>query len=253
LPFGATDVLNNFRFDLSARDERGRFFVATAWSVPSPPNTSWGAASWALLGSGSHPRAPRVLARGSDSVYECGLDCPTVNLEGGFVTLDYEGRGGGLANCSGGDKRWVWRRWRLVDGRAEELAPTDDPFDFLDAWIDAPWRQARGWSTSGWSARGWHQLLQRMACKVEPVGPNGRRADTCRYAGAGREVVEVVLFGSLAKDVAGRDGPLSLYFLVDTSGISLQLLDITTRMPDGAWQERWPELNDCEDVSPDGL
>ena len=233
-PFGSTDVLNNFSFRLSARDGRGRFFVAAAWSEPSP-NSSWGAVSWALLGRGAGPRSPRVLARGSDGVYDCYHDshCYTLRLEDDLVTLVYEGHGGQLAVCNGYTSSAIWRRWRLVDGRAEEdVGPTaTQPFDFVDTWIDAPWRQARGWGIRGWNARRWHRLLKDAACDLEKVGT---WTDTCPLA-AGREVLELVL-RQFPGDERGGEPPLSLYFVVGSSAATgLQLLDITTQLPQGEW------------------
>lgn len=248
-PLGPTDVLNNFFFRLSARDARGRFFVAAAWSEPSP-SSSWGAVSWALLGRGAGPRSPRVLARGSDGVYNCYHDsyCYTLRLEDDDVTLVYEGHGGELAVCNGYTSSSIWRRWRLVDGRAEEdVGPAaSQPFDFVDTWIDAPWRQARGWGIRGWRARRWHRLLKDVACDLEKVGT---WTDTCPLAG-GREVLELVLDNRFPEDGTPRDPPLSLYFLVDSSAATgLQLLDITTQLPDGVWHEIGvcDDGCDCED------
>jgi hypothetical protein len=242
LPFGPTDVLNNFTFRLTERDERGRFVVAAAWSEPSP-SSSWGAASWAVLAPGSGSRSPRVLVRGSDGVFQCyDESCYTLALDGDRVSIEYSGFGGLLADCGGFNASGLRRRWRLVDGGAEQIgAPSDEPFGFVSAWLDAPWRQARSWSARDASLRRWHRLLQPLACQLERTG---HWVDSCEYPST-RDVLELVLGGGVGEGELREEAPLSLFFLLDTSGDALELLDITPRLPDGAWQK-----GDCEDSAP---
>jgi len=231
LPFGPTDVLHDFEFRLTARDERGDFYVAAAWSEPSPAS-SWGAVSWVLLAPGSHPRSPRVLARGSDGAWQCSEDCYVLGLEGDLVTLDYNANGGELAVCNGYTSSGVQRVWRLVDGGVEESSvPGPEPFSFLSDWIDAPWREARLWSIRGWGMRRWHRLLNEAACQLE----RGRQwVDACEATR--REVLELVLIGPAGESDSEQEQRLSLFFLFDADQ-TLHLLDITPQMPAGDWQD----------------
>lgn len=222
LPFGPTDVLSDFGFRITGRDERGDFYVAAAWSEPSPAS-SWGAVSWVLLASGSHPRSPRVLARGSDGAYQCYEDeCYVLTLEGGVVTLDYTGYGGELAICNGFASSDVQRAWRLVDGGARELSPPSSvPFPFVSDWLGAPWRQAHRWSTGGPEMRRWHRLLRNVACELE----RGRQwVDSCEATR--REVLELVLVEADTRD--------SLFFVFDSED-ALRLVDISPIVPAGEW------------------
>ncbi|HXT50197.1 MAG TPA: hypothetical protein VN811_04100 [Thermoanaerobaculia bacterium] len=221
LPFGATDVLSDFGFRITGRDERGDFYVAAAWSEPSP-SSSWGAVSWVLLASGSHPRSPRVLARGSDGAWQCYEDeCYVLALEDDVVTLDYTGSGGELAVCNGFTSSGVQRAWRLVDAGADQQSvPGPVPFSFLSDWIDAPWRDARLWSARGWAMRRWHRLLRDVACQLE----RGRQwVDGCEATR--REVLELVLL------TEARD---PLFFVFDSED-TLRLVEITPIMPAGKW------------------
>lgn len=235
VPFGPTDVLNNFDFRLTPRDGGGRFVVAVVWSEPSP-HSSWGTVSWALLASGSHPRSPRVLARGSDGVYQCfDGHCYALTLEDDVVTLDYSGNGGELAVCNGFNASGVSRRWRLVDGKAEELgAPADDPFGFVSDWLDAPWEQARAWSAHGWRLRRWHRLLAQVSCELELVE---RWTDCERPL---RSMVELVLPDGSARDDRDAD-PTHFFFAIDSASDTPTLRSITTRPPAGDWHE----LGEC--------
>ena len=245
VPFGPTDVLNHFDFRLTARDERGDFYAAAAWTEPSPAS-SWSAISWVLLAPGPHPRSPRVLARGSDGVWNCYEDeCYVFALDADLVTLDYTGHPGGLAICNGYTSGGVQRSWRLVDGGAEERKfPGPEPFSFLSDWIDARWRDARRWSARGWEMRRWHRLLREIDCQLE----RGRQwVDACEPTR--REVLELVLLGPAGEPDSGEEQRPSLFFLFDEDR-AFQLLDITPQMPAGHWQD----LESCDavqDASPD--
>lgn len=222
LPFGPADVLNNFDLALSARDERGDFYVAAVWAEPSP-SSSWGAVSWALLAPGSGPRSPRVLARGSVGAQGCSdRDCYRLALENGLVMLDYTGSPGELAVCNGFTSSDQQQTWRLVDGRAEELKiPSGLPFHFVSDWLAAPWRDARLWSAGGADLRRWHRLLKDVACQLE----RGREwVDACEATK--REVLELVLRTSETSD--------PLFFVFDEND-EMRLIDVTPRMPAGTW------------------
>ena len=242
LPFGPTDVLHDFGFRLGGRDERGDFYVAAAWSEPSPAS-SWGAVSWVVLANGSRPRSPRVVARGSDGAWHCYEDeCYILGLrDDDVVTLDYNGYGGELAVCNGFTSSDVQRAWRLVDGEAEELRSTRSlPFPFVSDWLDAPWREARRWSAGGRDMRRWHRLLSDVACLLE----RGREwVDSCRERH--REVLELVLVTSVGGEepedrAETRD---SLYFVFDGAD-AWRLAEITPNMPAGKWQSE----DDCYPV-----
>ena len=234
LPFGPTDVLNHFDFRLSARDERGDFYVAAVWTVPSPAS-SWSAISWVLLESGSDPRSPRVLARGSDGVWECyDDDCYDLAIEDGVVTLDYTGSPGELAICNGYTSGDLQRVWRLADGRAEELgSPGNTPFSFVSDWIDAPWRHAREWGARGAAMREWHRLLKGVACRLEPAG---EFVDHCPADATRREVLRLVVGDRAGDNPSAEEVPRTLFFLIE-NGDALRLLDITQSWPDGEWQD----------------
>jgi hypothetical protein len=245
LPFGTTDVLNHFDFRLSAGDERGDFYVAAVWTVPSPAS-SWSAISWVLLAPGSDPRSPRVHTRGSDGVWQCyDDDCYVLAIEDGLVTLDYTGSPGELAVCNGYTSGDLQRVWRLADGRAEELgSPGNTPFSFVSDWIDAPWRRAREWGARGAGMREWHRLLKSVACQMEPAG---ELVDHCPADTARREVLRFVVGDRAGDDQSAEEVPPTLFFLVDT-GEPLRLLDITPSRPDGEWQD--PEVCDAGSDAP---
>jgi hypothetical protein len=233
LPFGPTDVLNDFDFRLTARDERGDFYLAAAWSEPSPAS-SWGVVSWVVLGNGAHPRAPRVLARGSEGAWECASDdCYVLGLEGDLVTLDYTTNASLLANCSGFNTKDVQRVWRLVDGGVEELTvPGSEPLSFLSDWIDAPWPDARRWSARGPGMRRWHRLLDETTCQFDR---GGQWVDACEATR--RQVLELVFWSRAGEIDSEQEQWLSLFFLFDANPTT-QLLDVTPRMPAGEWHDR---------------
>ena len=238
VPFGPTDVLHDFDFSLGARDERGDFHVAAAWSEPSPAS-SWGTISWVVLANGPGPRSPRVLARGSDSAWQCFEDCYRLALEGDLIMLDYTASAGGLAICNGYTTSDVQRQWRLVDGGVEESSlPGPEPVSFLSDWIADAWSDARQWSTRGWYMRRWHRLLGEVGCELE----RGRQwVDACEATR--REVLELVLVSGAGESDSEQEQPLPLFFLFD-AGPPMRLLDITPRLPAGDWQD----LFGCEAV-----
>jgi hypothetical protein len=231
--FDETDVLNDFAFRLTPRDAGGRFYVATAWSEPSP-NSSWGAVSWALFTRGDGPRSPRLLARGTDGAYEVEDGGYTLTLDGDQVRVTYQGVAGMLAVCAGYNATGLERVWRLADGAAEELGPpVDDAFGFVSIWLRAPWEEARRWAADNETIRRWHARLDDVACDLDRTGT---WVDTCNGT-ANRELIELVGHGTSPKLVTEDGAPLALFFVLDPTAETTKLLEVTTEKPEGVWRD----------------
>jgi hypothetical protein len=232
--FDDTDVLNDLAFRVTPRDARGDFYVATAWSEPSP-NSSWGAVSWAIFARGDGPVSPRLLERGTDGAFNCYADdCYTLALDGDRVSVAYTGVAGMLAVCAGYNATGLERTWLLAAGGAEQLGPpVDDPFGFVSIWLRAPWEEAHRWSSDNESIRRWHNRLDDVACDLDRTG---EWVDTCDGPPS-RELLELTGNGTSRKVQTDDGAPLSLYFVVDASAEMTRLLEVTTERPDGVWHD----------------
>jgi hypothetical protein len=214
------------------------FFLLAGWGQPGFPS-SWGAVSWAVLRPGPRPRSPAVLARGSAGAYQCSEDCFELGLDGRRPWIAYEGAPGLAAISSGFTTRSARRRFRVSAADAEEDGPPAvGARGVVDAWIDAPWEQARAWSADPrLEAR--HRELARLAAGAD-VEFGRTWVEVCP-PGAGREVVELEIGPPNRDPVPSTAGPRAesdraapaLFLSVDLVDGASRLLAISDQLTPG--------------------
>ena len=167
-----------------------------------------------------------MLARGSAGAFQCSEGCFELGLDGRRPWIAYEGAPGLVAIGSGFTTRTARRRFRVGAADAEEDGPPAiGGRGVVDAWIDAPWEQARAWTASpGLEAR--HRELARRAAEAD-VEFGRTWVEGCP-PGSGREVVELEV-GRPPGDPAAR----TLFVSVDTVDGASRLLAISDHPTQG--------------------
>jgi hypothetical protein len=182
-----------------------------------------------------------VLARGSADAFQCSEDCFELGLDGRRPWISYQGAPGLAAISSGFTIRSARRRFLVSAADAEEDGPpAGGARSLVDAWIDAPWEQARTWTASpGLEPR--HRELAQLAANADVEF--GRTWVEACPPGAGREVVELEVGPPHGDPISSAAGPrprtecdpaaLTLFLSVDAvDGVS-RLLAISDRLPPG--------------------
>jgi hypothetical protein len=228
---GAEHGFDHFDYRIAPRDKDGGFFLVVGWAAPRNVS-NWGWVQWVILRPGPAADRPAVLTHGSDSAYYCFDECFSLSVDSAIATIEYTG-------AQGLD---VWRhsrtkrhRIRVVGDHAEEPGPTaDEPYGFVDDWVNSEWERALDWSNpANTSLADWHTKLTRE----EPYTEFGRHwVDACPPA-TSAEVVEL-----LVTPDEGAERSLFLRLTVDDE--SFRLEDVTEQPPAG---EEWTKVEACPD------
>lgn len=160
---GAQD---NFDYAISPRDEQGDWYVVTA-HIPGWCTSCWSGIHYRVLRPGPTVSAPRVLLNKEKGVYRCGEPPYRLALEPGGFRIDYV------------SSEWLDHdlfttvqpdRYVVSSDHVTRVAPVAyTAQEFLNAWTQMPWSEARQWSNPAQtsSLESWHSRLQ--------PSPNGKR------------------------------------------------------------------------------
>jgi hypothetical protein len=158
---GAQDY---FGYAISPKDQQGDWYVVTA-HIPGWCTSCWGGVHYQVLRPGLTMDAPRVLLNKDEGIYRCGEPPCKLALEPGGFRIDYvagEWLDFDLFATIQAD------RYVVSGDHVTRVAPVAyTPQDFLNAWTQMPWSEARQWSNPAQvsSLESWHGRLDPSSDK----------------------------------------------------------------------------------------
>ncbi len=153
---GAQD---QFDYAISPRDPSGDWYVV-AVHIPGWCTSCWGGLHYRVLRPGPTPEAPRVLMDKEDGVYRCGEPAYRLALEPTGFRIDYmagEWMDLDLFTAIQPD------RYVVSGDHVARVAPVAyTAQEFLNAWLQMNWNDARTWSNAARasSLESWHRRLR---------------------------------------------------------------------------------------------
>jgi hypothetical protein len=165
---GAQD---QFAYAVSRSDNGGGWYAIAAY-IPGWCTSCYGAIHFEVLRPGPTPTTPRVLLEKDQGVYRCGepsfklaltptgfnidyVDIDELDFEQSFTTIQTD-------------------RYDVSGECVVRVAPVaHTPQDFINAWIQLPWNEARRWSNPARAAclEAWHSRFQSSS-NTEYAGPD---------------------------------------------------------------------------------
>jgi hypothetical protein len=156
--FDGNDALG-FQFQISPPDENGRWFLSIA-TLPPVCDLRPLTVTYRVLRAGNVPERPLEILKMREELASEAAPPYELRTEMDWISMTRPVR-----RRLDGEPGITITRWRIQGNAAERTFPlADDPEDFLDAWVQLPWAQAKSWSAlSGHShLQDWHGKLDRV-------------------------------------------------------------------------------------------
>ena len=148
----------DFGFDISPPDENGLWFLITK-KVPPWCTSNWSAVRYQVLRPGPATDRPIILLNEEGDYRRYEAESLAVREHDFTLTnFGYQMLDGGIL------ERICFHRYSVIGDRVTRVPPIAVlPQDFIDEWINLPWKEARRWSNPSAIDRLelWHSRLQR--------------------------------------------------------------------------------------------
>ena len=164
----------SFEFAIAPPDARGDWYVAVK-DIPPWCSSTWASVRYAALRVSSDAQRPKILYRGSDSIWWGGGDSGTLKAEADAFDLRFHS-----SSLDAGVHNRVWVRRFAVDGNDVKRIPplAENARDFVDEWIVMRWGSVAPWTADDPAAalQHWHE---RVRGSDTPVFADFRSAHAC--------------------------------------------------------------------------
>lgn len=148
----------SFEYAIAPADAHGDWYVAVK-DIPPWCSSTWASVRYAALRVSSDAQQPKILYRGSDSIWWGGGDSGNLKAEADAFDLRFHS-----SSLDAGVHNRVWVRRFAVDGNDVKRIPplAENARDFVDEWIVMRWGSVAPWTADDPAAalQQWHERVR---------------------------------------------------------------------------------------------